>query len=903
LAIGRELRNSPSAKNLARLFQDRMKMFDDGYDSEGYGGPGPIDIEDEIVAENPLPDGPPTPPSLEPTTTEVEIPKILVTDEPPNEHVPMSEADVLKLTIAQLKNELKKRSVQFSNQSKKEKLRDRLRYALTAKLPVVVCIRSKEEKDKSKKKQLKEKADDLLEFAPGSYWMSLAAETLEVKEPVNTIRLARAPTIPEEHAAHVPKKYNFGEKFDRNVFRGTSNVERRHTNGKIVRDSSGKVIYEKKVRLKGHPKAKFLIDHGLSADSLPIDFFEAFMPLYPNQYGAKTHPSVSLFTTWTNRKAILTNAGPGGDWYPEWSPFTVKDIRQFLGLKIFHGLSPSPRVEWKFKSQREDSVNGNDFICNAFGPGAERRLKQFKAFFACQDPALAVPDRKKDPLHKVRPMVHWINFCGQRARALGRDFAIDEQSIGFQGKHVDKLRVTYKAEGDGFQADALCQDAFTYALYYRNDPAPKKYLDTGLSPLHSRVMWLFDRVEDKYHRCMMDNLYMSARLCRVSFNHPHKVLIAGVTRKGGRGLPASVLQEEEKNKDRQLGVRGTVKAAVLRGDEGCPGLVANSVYDTKPVHFLSMICEEIKWVKKHRLVYNADTGKVETMFFLRLNTNDAYNIDMGHTDVSDQYRGVYRFDAGWLRNTKWWMACFEHAFGVLLVNSYVTYCHVLKTAGKTKLSHYDYRKACALAWIDKDEMKTHERKKRQRANQRRTRSEAEEDVGEPTTTLESTPTPASTGRKRGRPSSALRNKTPPSSTKKNATRAHSHEVKEVVKKAPSITDAALDPISGSLYKRLDKLLDHYPESPNKQSARCAVHRWAMGDNRLEYCNSIMKCSECRVSLCYGCFRMFHTETSLVYEKAGLKRQFFEQFKKEKRCIKIIREIEAKDKKQAHVKGK
>jgi hypothetical protein len=117
---------------------------------------------------------------------------------------------------------------------------------------------------------------------------------------------------------------------------------------------------------------------------------------------------------------------------------------------------------------------------------------------------------------------------------------------------------------------------------------------------------------------MMDNLYMSARLCHVAFNHRHKLLIARVTCKGGRGLPASVLQEEENNKNRQLDIRGTIKAAVLRGDkEGCPGLVANLVYDTKPVHFLSMIREEIKWVKKHRLVYNADMGKVESMFFLR----------------------------------------------------------------------------------------------------------------------------------------------------------------------------------------------------------------------------------------------------------------------------------------------
>ena len=31
----------------------------------------------------------------------------------------------------------------------------------------------------------------------------------------------------------------------------------------------------------------------------------------------------------------------------------------------------------------------------------------------------------------------------------------DEQTLGFQGQHADKLRITHKGEGDGFQCDAL----------------------------------------------------------------------------------------------------------------------------------------------------------------------------------------------------------------------------------------------------------------------------------------------------------------------------------------------------------------------------------------------------------------------------------------------------------------
>ena len=103
-------------------------------------------------------------------------------------------------------------------------------------------------------------------------------------------------------------------------------------------------------------------------------------------------------------------------------------------------------------------------------------------------------------------------------------------------------------------------------------------------------MTIFDSLEDDYHHVgMYKNLYNSAGFCRAAYNHPRKVLCHGVARKSGRGIPPSVLQEEVKNITQQRDVRGTVKAAVLEGDLGCPNLVASSVYDTKPVHYLSMV--------------------------------------------------------------------------------------------------------------------------------------------------------------------------------------------------------------------------------------------------------------------------------------------------------------------------
>ena len=363
--------------------------------------------------------------------------------------------------------------------------------------------------------------------------------------------------------------------------------------------------------------------------------------------------SFEWLTKWTNLKATLAGAGKGGTYYTDYVPFSVEEIRQHVGLYVFHGLSPSPRIELKFRSQHQDKVHGNDFIHRSFGPNSERRHKHFKAFFSCQNPAIDIPDRSKNPNWKVRPLLTWMNFIFPTMWLLGICFSIDEMTMRFQGQHKDKQRITYKAEGDGFQADALCDEGFTYQVYMRNDPAPKKYMKQGLSPLNSRVMALFDAVKDSYHHCTMDNLYNSAAFCRAAFNHTRKILCQGVTRKGMRGIPPCVLQVEQKSRKDQIKVRGTVKAALLEGDAACPNLVACSIYDTKPVHYLSMVCNTLKWVVMEKPCFNVETGMVEKLRFLRMNTIHEYNNTMGGVDLADQLRGTYRIDKG-VRNRKWW---------------------------------------------------------------------------------------------------------------------------------------------------------------------------------------------------------------------------------------------------------
>ena len=253
-------------------------------------------------------------------------------------------------------------------------------------------------------------------------------------------------------------------------------------------------------------------------------------------------------------------------------------------------MSPSPRLENKFRPQSEYKLHGNDFIYHSFVANAECRHQHFKTFLAVQDPTIETPPRNKYPNRRVRPLLNYMNFLFPLIWIHGIAFEIDETATGFQGMHADKRRITYKNKGDGFQCDALCQDGFCYQFYFRNEPALEEYVKSGLSPLHSRVMSLFDTVKDEHRICKMDHLYNSATFCKIAFNHPKKVMMYGVTQKVMHGIPACVIQEEAKSKNKQLEVRGTLKASVIQGDPDFPKLIATSVYDTNPVHYLSMVC-------------------------------------------------------------------------------------------------------------------------------------------------------------------------------------------------------------------------------------------------------------------------------------------------------------------------
>ena len=77
------------------------------------------------------------------------------------------------------------------------------------------------------------------------------------------------------------------------------------------------------------------------------------------------------------------------------------------------------------------------------------------------------------------------------------------------------------------------------------------------------------------------------------------------------------------------------------GDDGVPYFVASSMYDTKPIHYISMLLGQIEWIKITKTVWDVDNERWENVKFLRMNFINNYNFTMGQVDISDHLQGNY----------------------------------------------------------------------------------------------------------------------------------------------------------------------------------------------------------------------------------------------------------------------
>ena len=79
------------------------------------------------------------------------------------------------------------------------------------------------------------------------------------------------------------------------------------------------------------------------------------------------------------------------------------------------------------------------------------------------------------------------------------------------------------------------------------------------------------------------------------------------------------------------------------------------------------------------------------------------------------------------------------------------------------------------------------------------------------------------------------------------------------KKNSTITEKTLDPYSGILRCRLDHSLNHLPVRNDKPENNCQLHYWT---DKIKIRSQLMKCMTCNVTLCINCYKHFHEVANL-----------------------------------------
>ena len=799
------------------------ETMDNGYDSDGQLGPflenGVSDESNYCMDEVPL---------VRNIDSTVPTENTENTKNDKNSSVPeavaaLNDAAIDKMKVAELRKELEMRGL--SKNGNKSVLVSRLKEGVSKNVPLLTDRPTDE---------MVNTADD--GFEPGAYWRLLEADGPPLDESimeVDGVSFRPPTTTEEEHNAECnerPKKRNFNEIFERESFVTNhllpERIKKGKSKGKLKKNQVGNYFYIQQESNKTNPNLKYLFDKGIGFHSHPADWFDIF---FPQKRTRRTHPSavtIHDLTSWTNTKAMKMNAGVGGGIYKNFVNFSTEEITSHLGLYLLQSISPSPQIEMKFKSTKEDPVNGSDLCVDVFGSNATTRHKEFKVFFSATNPLIPTPPTTTHPNWKIDPVLKHMMRVSKEAMILGKSISIDEQDIGFQGQHKDKQRISYKRVGDGFLVDALCADGYTFSWYFRNQAAPKMWTSKGLSPLHSRVMSLLQQLPKStaFYSCGMDNLYISPKFAKICYNKSgRRVMIHGVCRPS-RGIPQCIVQEKVTRKADILRSKGTVKAAVLENDSKCKGLIALSFYDSKPVYFISKACETIQWIKKSRKLYHKDKGEKVNVPFYRLNIVDDYNYGMGNVDQADQLRLQYRIHY-WIRNRKWWWAIFLWTYECSLTNAYILYRKFYSMHDrKPPCTHYQFVKEVALAWL-KPSVYWYNSAKKSDLQSRVSSSNG--------STISESIASNIVSRKR--------------------------QMKYIDRKNNTVSAKSLDPYQGALRCRLDVTLSHLPVKNEKAENSCQLHYWLA---KSKYRAQLLRCPTCNVTLCVDCYKHFH-ETPII----------------------------------------
>jgi len=219
----------------------------------------------------------------------------------------------------------------------------------------------------------------------------------------------------------------------------------------------------------------------LKPTASPLEYFQLF-------FDDKT---LGILVENSQKYAVLSGVGTERR-YPNVDPNFMDRSRLMRNMAILmrHGLRPSPQFKSSFQPE-SGFVHGDNRLEQIFKEYGWLEWQCFRSFFHISDPTKPHRNPEHGGYYKLEPLLSDMRLKMEAYWNIGKSFAIDEMTVGFQGRCRFKQRNTFKTEGDGFQCDALCDDTgYTYSLYFRSG-LPDPYFHNPslieLAPLHKRV--------------------------------------------------------------------------------------------------------------------------------------------------------------------------------------------------------------------------------------------------------------------------------------------------------------------------------------------------------------------------------------------------------------------------------
>ena len=422
----------------------------------------------------------------------------------------------------------------------------------------------------------------------------------------------------------------------------------------------------------------------------------------------------SQFQAGSNSYAAAHGAG-SPDFWKEYRPFGLAEIMAGCGLLLRNGVSPMPQMQLLFENPGQHFIFGDKRVQDAWPGincgGPARRWTQFRSFFHIQDDSarnwkkadpntgefMTLPFGAAGPLSKCEPMLSYARYKWGVSWLPGKRLSLDEETAGFKGRCALVVRIKNKTEGDGFQADAICEGGYTITFWFRCDnlPCPQ---ENDISPRDTRCAWLVDQLPGAWNHLFMDNLFTSWKFGEMLAKR--QCLFAGTcTTQEWRGLHRAVVQKEVTTAKAIEEAKGTMRASVrpIAGSPKCE-VICCSYYDDKPFHMMGNTSDGVSVIEWHRKCFNTTTQRHFYVIVKRLSLADLYNFWMNSVDIADQLRGYYRPDGLWVKMRKWWWAIFLWCMGQTVVNGYVLYKAVCRRAKAKPMTHLEFHVQVTTAW-------------------------------------------------------------------------------------------------------------------------------------------------------------------------------------------------------------